>query len=65
MLSLLRLGIDLKIIKGISIYALNQLMVAIRPAHLQKIGGHPMEALQRDVLRAEVIKQKLSCQEAD
>ncbi|MEQ8201433.1 MAG: protein arginine kinase [Syntrophomonadaceae bacterium] len=65
MLSMVRLGVDLQIIKGISIFTLNQLMVAIRSAHLQKIGGHPMEAMQRDVLRAEVIKQRLSGKEAD
>lgn len=65
MLSMVRLGIDLGIIKDISIFSLNQLMVAIRPAHLQKIGGLPMETVQRDVLRAEVIKQMLSGEEAD
>ncbi len=63
LLSMVRLGVDLKITKNISILALNQMMVAIRPAHLQKIGGHPMEAVQRDLLRAAIIKERLSVKE--
>jgi len=65
LLSMVRLGVDLKIIKDISVFALNQLMVAIRPAHLQKIGGQTMDVLQRDVLRAAVIQEKLSTKEAN
>lgn len=63
LLSMVRLGVDLKMMKSISILALNQMMVAIRPAHLQKIVGHPIEAVQRDLLRAAVIKEKLSVKE--
>lgn len=65
LLSMVRLGVDLQIIKGISTFALNQLMVAIRPAHLQKIGGREMDVMQRDILRAEVIKEKLSGKEVN
>lgn len=64
LLSMVRLGVDLQIIKGISTFALNQLMVIIRPAHLQKIGGREMDVMQRDILRAELIKEKLSGKEA-
>lgn len=58
-LSDLRLGVDLGIIEDISLSALNELMVAIRPAHLQKRAGNQMDPLGRDVNRAKVIKEIL------
>ncbi len=59
LLSDVRLGVDLGIIKGISPFVINQLVVAIKPAHLQKRSGREMEAFIRDVKRAEVIKEIL------
>lgn len=59
MLSSLRLGVDLGIIKGIQPFTLNELMVAIRPAHLQKKAGQEMNPLQRDEYRAVIIKEQL------
>jgi protein arginine kinase len=59
LLSDLRLGADLGIIKEISLSVLNELMVAIRPAHLQKRAGNQMDPLGRDVNRAKVIKEIL------
>lgn len=58
-----RLGVDLHIIKGISLGTLNELMVNVRPAHLQKLGGREMNVLERDIRRAEVIKGKLTAKE--
>ncbi|HNX28107.1 MAG TPA: protein arginine kinase [Syntrophomonadaceae bacterium] len=59
LLSDVRLGVDLGIIKDINAFALNELLVAIRPAHLQRKVGAEMEAYERDIKRAEVIKEKL------
>ncbi|SHG92398.1 protein arginine kinase [Thermosyntropha lipolytica DSM 11003] len=59
-LSDVRLGVDLGIIKGLKPFALNELIVALRPAHLQKKAGKEMEPFERDVKRAEVIKEKLA-----
>ncbi len=59
LLSDVRLGVDLGIIEGISLFVINQLVVAIKPAHLQKRNGGEMEAFIRDVKRAEVIKEIL------
>jgi protein arginine kinase len=59
LLSDVRLGIDMGIINTIKPYALNELEVAIRPAHLQKKVGQEMDSVQRDIKRAEVIKEKL------
>lgn len=65
LLSDLRLGIDLGIIKDIDVFALNELLVAIRPAHLQRKAGAEMEAFARDIKRAGVIKEKLIRQAQD
>lgn len=59
-LSDVRLGVDLGIIKDIQPFALNELVVAIRPSHLQKRAGKEMDPINRDIKRAEVIKEKLS-----
>lgn len=59
-LSDVRLGVDLGIIKNLKPFALNELIVALRPAHLQKKAGKEMEAFERDVKRAEVIKEKIT-----
>ncbi len=54
-----RLGVNMEILRGISIFSLNELMIAVRPAHLQKQTGLDMDAIERDIKRAEVIKGKL------
>ncbi len=59
LLSDVRLGVDLGIIEGITPFIINQLVVAIKPAHLQKKAGREMEAFIRDVKRAEVVKEIL------
>ncbi len=58
-LSDVRLGVDLRLVEGIKTFALNELVVAIRPAHLQKKTGKEMDAIDRDIVRAGVIKEKL------
>ena len=58
-LSDMRLGVDLGILPNVSADTLNELIVAIRPAHLQKNAGQEMDAGFRDVNRAEIIKRKL------
>ncbi len=60
LLSSVRLGVDMHILEGISLSSLNELMVAVRPAHLQKLGGREMEVVERDIKRAAVIKEKLT-----
>jgi len=60
LLSDVRLGVDIGFLKGISLASLNQLMVEVRPAHLQKRVGKEMEPVERDIKRAEVIKEKLT-----
>jgi len=58
-LSDVRLGADLGILPDVAIDTLNELIVAIRPAHLQRNAGREMSAVYRDESRAEIIKRKL------
>lgn len=55
----LRLGIDLGVIKGIEPRILQELLVMIRPAHLQKIMGQELDAPARDEKRAALIRERL------
>jgi len=58
-LSNLRLGIDMGILRGIDNRTLNELLVKIRPAFIQKIAGREMDAFNRDLKRAAIIREVL------
>jgi len=58
-LSLLRLGMDLGIIKNLDKELLNQLFIMIQPAHLQKIYKKRLSHEERDFIRAELLREKL------
>lgn len=60
LLSDVRLGVDMGIIKNITALTLNELEVAIRPAHLQRQSGQEMDPAQRDVKRAQIINDKFN-----
>ncbi|MDH7497617.1 MAG: protein arginine kinase [Syntrophomonadaceae bacterium] len=60
LLSDVRLGIDLGIVPPAEAPTLNELMVAIGPAHLQQAAGRELGALERDLKRAEVIRSRLT-----
>lgn len=54
----LRLGLGLKLVSGVPVKLLNELMVKIRPAFLVKIAGHDLSAGQRDIFRAKLIRKE-------
>ncbi|MEW6424699.1 MAG: protein arginine kinase [Bacillota bacterium] len=60
LLSDLRLGIDLGIIKNIPSNLVNELIVLIRPAFLIKTVGKDLTPFERDVYRPQLIRKKLS-----
>jgi protein arginine kinase len=60
LLSTVRLGVSMQILKGIKLSVLNELLVMIQPAHVQKISGATLQPPQRDVKRAELIRKKFS-----
>ena len=55
-LSDIRLGIDLGVIKEITESKLNELEIYTKPANLQKRMGQVLDSYQRDIKRAEIIK---------
>ncbi|MEK6715567.1 MAG: protein arginine kinase [Candidatus Omnitrophota bacterium] len=59
MLSMLRLGQDLGIIKSIDRRLINELFILTQPAHLQKIEGKRLNAQERDVKRAALIRSRI------
>lgn len=59
LLSMVRLGIDLQVIKDVDRKSINELFITIQPAHLQKIEGKKLSSSERDIKRADLIRQKL------
>jgi len=56
LLSMVRLGIDLGVIKDISTKAINELFILTQPAHLQKFEKKALTPAARDVKRAELVR---------
>lgn len=59
MLSRIRLGIALKIIPNLDLPLVNQLLVAVQPAHIQKAIGQELTQDQRREARASLLRAKL------
>ncbi|MFA4991973.1 MAG: protein arginine kinase [Candidatus Omnitrophota bacterium] len=59
LLSLVRLGVDLGLIKEVDRTMLNELFIITQPAHLQKMEKKKLTPNQRDVKRAEIIRERL------
>lgn len=60
LLSDVRLGVELGILRTVEARTLNELMVASRPAFLQKLAGKELSPFERDLRRASLIRQRLS-----
>ncbi|MFQ5864216.1 MAG: protein arginine kinase [bacterium] len=59
LLSTVRFGRELGLLDNISRIAINQLLVLVQPAHLQKIYSKKLNPRERDITRAEFIRQHL------
>jgi protein arginine kinase len=59
-LSDVRLGIDLGIIKNVPMQVINELMVMTQPGFLQQHAGEKLTAEERDIRRAQLIREKLT-----
>lgn len=58
-LSMLRLGHELNWVKGLTRQRFNELLVWIRPAYLQVLHGRLLSSQERDVLRANLLREHL------
>ena len=59
LLSMVRLGLDVGMLKDIDRRSLNELFIVTQPAHLQKIENNKLSTQERDIKRAEIIRNKL------
>jgi protein arginine kinase len=59
LLSLIRLGVDIGVITSIDRRTLNELFILTQPAHLQKMEGKKLSPADRDIKRADLIREKL------
>jgi protein arginine kinase len=59
LLSAVRLGVHMGRLKGVNIGTVNELFLLTRPGHIQKIRGKELTEAERDVARAEFIRQRL------
>jgi len=60
LLSNIKLGTDLGILKELTDLKVQKLYLYTKPANLQKFLGEQYETLERDIKRAEVVKQILN-----
>lgn len=59
LLSMVRLGIDVGLIKNLDKQQISELFILTQPAHLQKISGKKLSPTERDEKRAALIREKL------
>jgi len=58
-LSALRMGVDLKMFTTLDIHTINELFIAIQPAHLQKHSLNKLTSTEQNILRAQIVREKL------
>lgn len=60
LLAMVRLGLALDLLEWDESHQVEQLMVDVRPAHLQKCAGRILSVDQRDIFRAEWVRSRLA-----
>ena len=59
LLSLMRLGVDLGLFPGVERSLVDELFILTQPAHLQKQHSEKLSAEERDLLRADMVRERL------
>jgi protein arginine kinase len=59
LLSLMRLGIDVGLFPGVERSLVDELFILTQPAHLQKQHSEKLSAEERDLLRADMVRERL------
>jgi protein arginine kinase len=59
LLSLMRLGMDLELFPGVEHSLVNELFIITQPGHLQKQISEKLSAEERDLLRADMLRDRL------
>ncbi|HMO50652.1 MAG TPA: protein arginine kinase [Kiritimatiellia bacterium] len=64
LLSDLRLGVDLGILKGVDRGVVDELLMMAQPGHLQKLEGRVLKTKERDRVRAKRVRERLTRSES-
>ena len=59
LLSSVRLGLAMGVFNEVDPETVNRLFLDVQPGHLQKTAGRSLKATERDVLRADMVRQRL------
>jgi protein arginine kinase len=59
LLSLMRLGVDLSLFADLERWQVDELFVTTQPAHLQKVHSEKLSAEERDLFRADMLRERL------
>ncbi|MGN6554505.1 MAG: protein arginine kinase [Verrucomicrobiota bacterium] len=59
LLSLMRLGVDVSLFPGVDRSLVDELFILTQPAHLQKQHSEKLSAEERDLLRADMVRERL------
>src|SRR5258707_4894386 len=59
LLSLMRLGVDLGLFTDVERWLVDELFIVTQPAHLQKRFSEKLSAEERDLLRADMVRERL------
>jgi protein arginine kinase len=59
LLSLMRLGVDVNLFPGVDRSLVDELFILTQPAHLQKQHSEKLSAEERDLLRADMVRERL------
>jgi protein arginine kinase len=59
LLSLMRLGVDMALFPGVDRSLVDELFILTQPAHLQKQHSEKLSAEDRDLLRADMVRERL------
>src|SRR5438128_3370455 len=59
LLSLMRLGVDVGLFSGVDRSLVDELFILTQPAHLQKQHAEKLAAEERDLLRADMVRERL------
>jgi protein arginine kinase len=59
LLSLMRLGVDMGLFPGVDRSLVDELFILTQPAHLQKQHVEKLSAEERDLLRADMVRERL------
>ena len=59
LLSLVRLGVELGLFPGVTRAVIDELFIVIQPAHLQKARAEKLSGDERDLLRADLMRERL------